>query len=116
MLSIFHMVVAIRVRLVLNKAIRFLVESKAAPHTVVRYRRIIRLSLTICTITVVFNFLLLAIKLGIKSYRQYFIHSLSIFSTKSILGPLNVVELILNLMFCLKPGFYGLAYVLVKLA
>ena len=112
----FFIVMTTKICRVLTKGVQFLLESKAGPEGIAKYSKIMRYSYVICLIVVFFNLILENIDLGLLAWIKLF--SLNFIPVTDLRNVHKATEgrLLIRLMLSLKPGFYGLAYIWVKLS
>ena len=115
-ISGFFIVITARICRVLNKGVQFLKESHAGSESIARYSKVMRFSFILCIIVVVFNFILDSIDLGLMAWMK--LYSLNFISHISFskMHKISVGRSFLKTIFSLKPGFYGLAYIWIKLS
>ena len=117
MICVFHVVFTARIRISLNKSIAFLKQVNATSNGARAYERIIRFSLAICSVVVVYNLFVLCGEIGVEIRHHLLANDLFNlrFSSQEYSIPyVTLVRYSVNILHCFKPACYGVPYIWVR--
>ena len=120
MIGIFHIFLTYRIAAALNKAIAFLKESRASSNQAHVYRKIIRFSVINCCVSSFYNLCVNNVDVGLMIRHQVHAHFVKMYifeSTPNMVWEdvFIISRHVTNMVLCMKPVCYGIAYLWIKL-